>query len=227
MQVSRSELQRIVVAIDPAGSANEDSDDTGILVVAKGPHRVDEMAEVKCQFPDCIGHGYVLDDRTCHLLPHEWARVALAAYDYWEADRIVAEVNFGADMVGNTIHAVREGVPYATVRATRGKLLRAEPIAALYEQGRIHHLGIFDELEQEQQTWTPDERWSPNRLDALVWGLTYLGLAGKGGPGSLHTAKGEIPRNSVSAAERATVGSREFHELPKHLQRLTRRQGLR
>src|ERR1039458_1250386 len=200
MQVSRSELTRIVVAIDPAGSANEDSDDTGIIVVAKGPHRVDELAEVKCQFPDCGAHAYVLDDRTCHLLPHEWAAIALEAYDDWQADRIVAERNFGADMVEGTIRAVRMGVPFATEWASRGKKVRAEPVAALYEQGRVHHLGIFDELEQELQTWTPDEKWSPNRLDALVWGLTHLGLI-KGGPGSMQTAKGEIPRNTVSQGE--------------------------
>jgi phage terminase large subunit-like protein len=226
VNVSRSELSRIVVAIDPAGSANEDSDDTGIIVVAKGPHRVEEQAEVKCQYPDCGGHGYVLDDRTCHLLPHEWAAVALDAYDYWKADRVVAERNFGADMVENTVRAVRRGVPFTAEWASRGKRVRAEPVAALYEQGRIHHLGIFEELEQEQQTWTPDERWSPNRLDALVWGLTNLGLI-KGGPGALLTAKGEVPRNTVSQRERELNGGRDSRQLPPHLRRLARNSGLR
>jgi phage terminase large subunit-like protein len=173
LQISRSDLKRIVVAIDPAVTATEDSDDTGIIVVARGPHQPET-----CTIPYCPGHGYVLADETCHLLPAEWAKLAVKTYDQWQADRIVAEVNNGGDMVGTVIHAVRAGVPYAKVTATRGKIVRAEPCSALYEQGRVHHLGVFPDLEQELETWTPDAKWSPNRLDALVWGLTYLGLVG-------------------------------------------------
>lgn len=174
MEIRRQDLQRIVVAIDPAATANEESDDTGIVVVARGPHQPET-----CKLPFCPGHGYVLEDATCHELPTEWARKAIAAYDKWMADRIVAEVNNGGDMVGTVINAVRAGVPYSKVTASRGKTKRAEPVSALYEQGRVHHLGTFPELEEQMETWSPDEKnWSPDRLDALVWGLTALGLIG-------------------------------------------------
>lgn len=182
MDISRSDLGRIIVAIDPAGSSNEDSDDTGIIVVARGPHV--DLPDKPCTIQHCPGHGFVLEDRTCHVAPHEWARIAIAAYDDWKADRIVAEVNFGADMVEGTIHAVRAGVPFAKVNATRGKRLRAEPIAALSEQNRIHFLGVFPELEQQLNTWDPElSKDSPDRLDALVWGFTYLNLIGGQGAG--------------------------------------------
>ena len=95
-------------------------------------------------------------------------------------------------MVGTTIHAVRAGVPYSKVTAPRGKQVRAEPCSALYEQGRVHHLGVFPELEQELETWTPDAKWSPNRLDALVWGLTYLGLVSGQGDAFLAAWQQEI-----------------------------------
>lgn len=174
VSVSRSDLRRLVVAIDPAVSHDETSADTGIIVVARGPHQ-----EATCRLAgatgSCPGHGYVLDDLTCHVAPHEWARRAVGAYDTWQADRLVAEVNNGGDMVGETIHAVRAGISYGTVRATRGKLTRAEPVAALYEQGRVHHLGYFAELESQLTTWMPGDA-SPDRLDALVWGITALGL---------------------------------------------------
>lgn len=187
MEISRADLKRIVVAVDPAVTATEDSDDTGIVVVARGPHQPST-----CQIPFCPGHGYVLADETCHLIPAEWAKLAVRTYDKWQADRIVAEVNNGGDMVGTTIHAVRAGVPYSKVTATRGKQVRAEPCSALYEQGRVHHLGVFPELEQELETWTPDAKWSPNRLDALVWGLTYLGLVSGQGDAFLAAWQQEI-----------------------------------
>lgn len=214
MDVRRSELSRIVVAVDPAGSANEDSDDTGIVVVARGPHQPET-----CRIDGCPGHGYVLDDRTCHLVPAEWAKLVIATFDDWEADRIVAEQNFGADMVGTLIHAVRPGVPYRKVTATRGKKVRAEPASALYEQGRVHHLGVFAELEQELETWTPDARWSPNRLDALVWGLTELKLVGAAS--QMLVPQGQVPRRVQTAHSMAAPGS----GLPAHLQRLHHRAG--
>lgn len=205
IQVSREELTRIVVAIDPAATANEGSDDTGIVVVARGPHQPST-----CHVPFCPGHGYVLDDRTCHVLPVEWAKTAIAAYDHWQADRIVAETNNGGDMVGTVIHSVRAGVPYAKVTATRGKRLRAEPCSALYEQGRVHHIGSFPELEVEQNTWTPDASWSPNRLDALVWGLTYLGLTGGQGDAFMTFMKDDIANRADNPVPE------ELRRLPKH-----------
>src|ERR1700683_1795257 len=127
MDISRSDFRRIVVAIDPAVSANEDSDDTGIIVVARGPHQA-QTCKLE-GLATCPGHGYVLDDLTCHVTPREWAAIAVGAFDKWGADRIVAGVNNGGDMVGTTIHAVRAGISYEAVRASRGKTTRAEPVS--------------------------------------------------------------------------------------------------
>ena len=172
MSVKLSELRPIVVALDPAVTSGEDSDLTGILVVARGPHQPDTC---KLSGP-CPGHGYVLDDLTCRVPPSEWARRSVAAFDKWHANRIVAEVNNGGDMVGETIRAIRPAVPYEAVRATKGKLIRAEPASSMYVQGRVHHMGSFPELEEQMASWAPDSKESPDRLDALVWGLTALKL---------------------------------------------------
>jgi len=151
-------LTRIVVAVDPAVTSGEDSDETGIIVAAKGTD----------------ARYYVLDDRSCRLSPDGWARQAVQAYDDWAADRIIAEVNQGGDMVKQTIRTVRPGVPFTPVHATRGKAIRAEPISALYEQGRVTHVRAFDHLEDQLCTWEPHSGTSPDRLDALVWALTAL-----------------------------------------------------
>lgn len=196
IEVSRADLTRIVVSVDPAGSANEDSDDTGIIVCARGVHQPST-----CKIPPgipCPGHGYVLDDLTCHLLPTEWAAKAIGGYDTWKADRIVAEVNFGAKMVEAVMRSVRAGIPFAEVNASRGKHIRAEPVASLQEQGRIHFCGEFPELEEELTTWTPDEKVSPNRLDALVWGFTHLGLVGGQGDAFLAAWSQELQQRPVN-----------------------------
>ena len=192
------------MAVDPAVTATEDSDDTGIVVVARGPHQ-----PATCHIPFCPGHGYVLADATCHLLPAEWAKLAVTTYDAWAADRIVAETNNGGDMVGTLIHAVNAGVAYSKVTATRGKQLRAEPCSALYDQGRVHHIGAFPELEQEMATWTPESKWSPNRVDALVWGLTYLGLVGGVG-------------DAFMTAWQQEIADRPTHQVPAELKPLPR-----
>lgn len=178
--VSMDDLTRIVVAIDPAVTAGEDSDFTGMMVVGRGPH---QPGTCKLTTP-CPAHGYVLADLTCKMAPAQWARRAVDAFDKWQANRIVAEVNNGGDMVGETIRAIRSSVPYEAVRATRGKRIRAEPASSLYEQGRVHHIGVFPELEDQLTSWSPDIPGdSPDRLDALVWGLTALGLINHlGGP---------------------------------------------
>ena len=155
------ELVRIVVAIDPAVTSGEESDETGIVVVGKGAD----------------GRGYVLADRSCRDTPSGWAHRAVQAFHDFNADRIVAEKNQGGDMVEATIRSVLSTAPYKGVTAKQGKRLRAEPIAALYEQGRISHVGSFDILEDQMTTWLPDSGLSPDRLDALVHGLTELGLA--------------------------------------------------
>lgn len=156
-----AELQRIVVAIDP--SATTTGDEAGIIVAGLGPD----------------GHGYVLDDATIRGSPHTWGSKAVQAYHRHRADRIVAEVNNGGEMVELTIRTVDDKVGYKAVHASRGKRTRAEPIAALYEQGRVHHVGTFAELEDEMCDWEP-EMPSPNRMDALVWALTELMLGPQG-----------------------------------------------
>lgn len=155
-------LSRVVVAIDPAVTSNSGSDETGIIVAGVG---VD-------------GHGYVLEDRTIKGSPAEWAAAAVTAYHVHKADRIVAESNQGGDMVSHTLRTVDKNVPIRLVHASRGKRTRAEPVAALYEQGRVHHAGAFPELEDQLCTWTPDGA-SPDRLDALVWALTELLVAAR------------------------------------------------
>ena len=149
---------RIVVAIDPAGGSAETNDETGIIVCGK----------------DDRGHGYVLADRSGRYKPHDWARVALEAYYEFGADRIVAEVNFGADMVEATIRAVDTFAAFTAVHASRAKRQRAEPISAMYEKGIIHHTQPFEALEEQMTTWVPDGGTSPDRMDALVWALTNL-----------------------------------------------------
>jgi phage terminase large subunit-like protein len=151
-------LIRIVVAIDPAVTSGEDSDLTGIIVAGLSTD----------------GQFYVLADKTVKESPDAWARVAVEAYHEWKADRIVAEVNNGGDMVQILLRTIEPSIPYKKVIATRGKRVRAEPISALYEQGRVHHVGGFDELEDQMVTWTPDMPKSPDRIDALVWALTDL-----------------------------------------------------
>lgn len=158
-------LDRIVVAIDPSITSKEDSDETGIVCVG--------MAKDK----DGYARGYVLADRSIKGPPEQWARAAVALYKEFEADRIVAEKNQGGEMVEAVLRAVDRNVPITLVSATRGKVMRAEPISALYEQGRIHHVGQFNELEDQMCTFSQDydrANGSPDRMDALVWGLSSL-----------------------------------------------------
>jgi phage terminase large subunit-like protein len=153
-------LVRIVIAIDPAISKTEDSDETGILVVGLG---VDL-------------HAYVLADLSGKYTPAEWAKKAIGAFHSMQADRIVAEVNQGGDLVKANLCTVDARVPFKAVRASRGKRTRAEPIAALYEQGRVHHVGVFAKLEDQMVAWDPvmTPHDSPDRMDALVWGISEL-----------------------------------------------------
>ncbi|MBI1257594.1 MAG: ATP-binding protein [Chloroflexi bacterium] len=157
------DLERIVVAVDPAVTSNEDSDETGIIVAGL----------------DIDGHGYVLDDLSLKGSPGEWARTAVEAYHAWSADRIVAEVNNGGDLVKYTVATIDPLVPFTAVRASRGKIARAEPVAALYEQGKIHHVDVFRSLETQmiEGMTRGAQAKSPDRVDALVWALSSLMLA--------------------------------------------------
>jgi len=156
------DLTRIVVAIDPQGTDSEETSDTGIVVAGIA------------QIGDII-HGYILADLTLNGSPDRWAREAVTGYYSFKADRVVGEANFGGDMVENTVRTVDKNVPFKSVHASRGKLIRAEPVSALYEQGRIHHVGFFSDLEDQLCEWVPGNK-SPDRLDALVWAITELML---------------------------------------------------
>lgn len=162
----KHDYDRIVVAVDPAATSGEEADETGIVAV--GIRRDDDGDQ----------RGYVLADRSLRGTPDEWASAAVRLYHELDADRIVAEKNNGGEMVEAVIRTKDRVVPVTLVSATRGKVVRAEPVAALYEQGRVHHVGRFDKLEDQMCLFTRDvERTpgnSPDRVDALVWGLASL-----------------------------------------------------
>lgn len=156
-------LSRIVVAIDPAVSNEVGSDETGIIVAGLGED----------------GIGYVLADESGRFRPEEWAQRAVSLFRSYNADRIVAEVNQGGDMVEATIRSQGANVPFRAVHASRGKVTRAEPIAALYEREKVRHAGEFTDLEGQMCAFTTgfdrrEQGWSPDRVDALVWALTDL-----------------------------------------------------
>jgi hypothetical protein len=148
------DLDTIVVGVDPTGTSG--GDEAGI--VAAGRKGMD---------------FYILEDRSKHGRPEQWASAAVSCFEEMNANAIVAEVNYGGEMVESTLRNVNALIPYKSVSASRGKAVRAEPIAALYEKGRVHHVGSFPKLEDEQCLWTPGDK-SPNRMDALVWALTEL-----------------------------------------------------
>jgi phage terminase large subunit-like protein len=168
-------MVRVVVGIDPALTAHEDSDETGILVCGKG---VD-------------GFGYVLQDVSGRYTPNEWATQAVQMLEKWQGDKIVAEVNAGGDLVEATLRTVDPNVPFKKVYASRGKIPRAEPVAALYEQGKMRHFGHFPVMEDQMMTYTPEppagrgmrqiaQQNSPDRMDAMVWAMTELMLKRRG-----------------------------------------------
>jgi phage terminase large subunit-like protein len=186
-------LKRVIVAIDPAVTTGESADETGIIVAGRGMD----------------GKGYVLADLSGKLSPDGWARTAIGAYKSWSADRIVAEVNNGGDLVEATLRAVDPSVAFQKVRASRGKIVRAEPIAALYEQGRIYHAGHLDQLEDQQCTFTPDKiaDHSPDRVDACVWALSELFL-NDSTPGYLGFLQLELERVMRRRSGQAPIGSK-------------------
>lgn len=159
------ELTRVVVAVDPAVTNEVGSDETGLIVAGTGGDK----------------RGHVIADESGKFRPEEWARRAISLYDTYDADAIVCEVNQGGDMVESMIKAAARGrvIPVRKVRATKSKQIRAEPIAAMYEQGKVRHAHPFPELEDQMCTFTIgfDRKaagYSPDRVDALVWALTDL-----------------------------------------------------
>ena len=154
-------LQRVVVAIDPAVTFGPEADETGIIVAGLGS----------------LGDAFVLDDLSGRYPPEEWARRAIAAYRNWSADRIVGEVNNGGDLIEATLRSVDPAIPFSAVHASRGKLTRAEPVSALYERGRVHHVGVFGLLEDQMTSYDGSRSAaSPDRLDALCWAIHALQL---------------------------------------------------
>jgi len=161
--VQAPDLRRIVVGVDPAVTSGAESNATGIVVAG-----MDGQKEP---------HYYILDDLTCERsTPGKWGHAVVVAYHRHEADMVVPEINNGGEMVVATIHNIDPAIPCEAVHASRGKRTRAEPVSTLAEQGRIHHVGTFPELEDELCEWEPGDRnaESPNRLDAAVWAITEL-----------------------------------------------------
>jgi phage terminase large subunit-like protein len=179
------EMARLVVSIDPAGSSSQRSDEVGIMVVG-------------CALCDCRGlfdalgrpelemHGFVLEDVTGIYTPNQWANKAVDAYRRWKADRIVAETNFGGEMVKEVLDTIDNTLPFTAVSASRGKVARAEPVAVLYEQKKVHHVGDYTKLEDQMVVFVPgqDFKKSPDRADALVWGFTELMVPKEGQKGN-------------------------------------------
>ena len=157
---SAPDLVRIVVSIDPAMSSDPRSDETGIIAAGADPE----------------GHAYVLADASGRFSPDGWAKRAISLYRQLKADRIIAEANNGGELVHHTLRIASEGepIPFMPVHAGRGKFPRAEPVSALYEQRKVHHVGAFPKLEDQMCDWTPGSPNSPDRLDALVWAITQL-----------------------------------------------------
>lgn len=153
-------LTQIVVAIDPATTSNSTSDMTGIVVCGKGED----------------GHYYILEDATMLAKPNDWAMKAIELYHKYKANYIIAETNNGGDMVESLLRNIDYNIAFEKVTATRGKMIRAEPIAGIYQKNLVHHVGIFDKLEKQMYTFIGSVigKKSPDRVDALVWGLTYL-----------------------------------------------------
>lgn len=175
-------LIRTTVGVDPSGGAGEQ----GIVVTAKS-ERIDGHH-----------HGYVLADYSCRLSPDGWGRRAVQAAIDWEADDICVEVNYGGDqavaVLGTAIERMGVRIPVRKIRASTGKAVRARPVSALSEQGRWHHAGVFEELETQLTTWTPELGWSPDRLDAMVWGPWHMKLvrsvvSGQGSFGGEHALR--------------------------------------
>ena len=161
-KVINQTVEKIVVGVDPAVTGNETSDDTGIMIVGKG-----YIGEVE--------HYFVLEDRTFHGGVTGWGQEVCKAYADYHANYVVAEVNNGGDLVEVNIRNYDRNINYESVRASKGKAVRAEPVADLYRRGLVHHVGNFMDLEDQMCTWTEESgEASPNNMDALVWAISYL-----------------------------------------------------
>lgn len=155
-------MEEIVVSLDPSGISDDDDDGDSVGIIVAGRNG---------------DHGFILEDLTCREGPQEWGTRVVNAYKRWSADRVIAEVNYGGAMVEHVIRTIDPNVPVRIVHASRGKAIRAEPVSALYEQNRIHHLGAFPDLEDQMTLLTRagyQGLGSPDRLDAAVWAITDM-----------------------------------------------------
>jgi phage terminase large subunit-like protein/ribosomal protein L37AE/L43A len=195
------QLRRVVVAIDPAVSATEESDETGLVIVGS-----DDRSPV---------HYYVLEDLSRVASPDGWAAVAVSAYHAHRADRIIGEVNNGGEMIQAVIRHKDPNVAYRAVRAARGKAIRAEPIAALYEQNWVHHVGFLARLEDQMCDFNPagEMASSPDRMDALVWGLTELSSESESG--LIAFWRQEAERKAEEGKDRGKVAVDQAPSCPK------------
>lgn len=160
MQNAPKDMERIIIAVDPAVTSHENSDETGIIVIGKKE-----------------GKAYVLEDLSGRMPADQWIKIIIKAYKRYEADHIIAEVNQGGDLIKTLLHLHAPNLPLKMVRATRGKVTRAEPIASLYVDQKIFHVGPFPKLEDQMCRFTGEKKsGSPDRVDALVWGMTELFL---------------------------------------------------
>jgi phage terminase large subunit-like protein len=186
------QLQRLTVGVDPSGGAGEQ----GIVVVGRSD--LDVIANGKARK---VPEGFVLDDRTCCLSPDGWGRRAVTAAVDWEADDICVETNYGGDMAVATIRGAAEdmgvSIPIRVVSASRGKRVRAEPVAGMAQRGRWHHVGTFSELEDQLCVWTPESDYSPDRLDAMVWPAWHLKVVSVSMPGVGSFGGSAMARRSV------------------------------
>jgi len=167
---SAPDLQSVVVAIDPAVTSGEGSDETGIIVAGS-----DDRDPT---------HGYVLADLSGRYRPEEWSRIAIEAYRKYHADRIIGEANNGGDLIESVLRTIDPNISYRKVHASRGKFVRAEPVSTLYEKRRVHHVGVFPRLEDQMANFTADidrkTMGSPDRVDALVWAFHSMMVGRRG-----------------------------------------------
>ena len=155
-------MERIVIGVDPAVTSGQNSDTTGIIAAGRGTD----------------GVIYILQDASIRAKPQVWGRRVVDLYHELRADRVVGEVNNGGDLVEDLLRSFDDTLPFRAVRASRGKTARAEPVAALYEQQKVRHHGIFPELEEEMCSFLPGSPFSPDRMDAMVWAVTELTRSG-------------------------------------------------
>jgi phage terminase large subunit-like protein len=190
--IEQLNIVRVMVAVDPAGSSRTQADETAIVVCGRAAD----------------GHLFVLDDRSGHYSPMGWASATNNAAEDWSADAVVAETNFGGEMVASQLRMAGFHWRLITIHAKRAKAVRAEPVVGLYEQHLVHHVGVFEELETQLTGWVPyDGADSPDRLDALVYAVTALatrpGTASVASPTRAHIVEGALGRVVIPADPRS------------------------